>query len=128
MPMIFFIGVSSLVFTAFTIIASTQISIIMVAVKTFPTVTITTTICAFTHYFCQLKNQLRNLFHIFLIIFFLHIVEELIGVFSFPFHIVFHIPFTRLNFPIKRNFIFNGEGWNTPYNPIVGLCCIISIL
>ena len=92
-------------FSAFTIIASAYTIIVCMKVST--TMTITMTFFTLTHFFCQLKSQLTNLFHNFLIIFFfLNVIKELISIFCFPFSCVFNIPITCLYLPI-RSFVFN---------------------
>ena len=59
--------------------------------------------------------------------FFLNSVEVLVGIFCYPFSVILNIPLTSLNLPIIWNFIFNSKRWNTPYNSIVWLCCIITV-
>ena len=114
-------------FFTFTVITRTYIYILINMFLIF-TVTFVITFFAFIHFFCQLKSQVTNLSHNFLIIFFLHIVEEFIGIFCFPFTAVLNIPIGSLDLPIKRNFIFNSKRWNIPYNSIVGLSSIIAII
>ena len=79
-------------------------------------------------FFIGFTTHTLYLFCIHLIMFFLlNFIEEVIGIFCFPFACILNIPFRCLDFPIW-NIIFYCKRRYIPYTSVVRLCCIVPIV